>query len=236
MLLSAAMRILLSPALCCEYCDYAGKLLECYVTNFLKIYGAAHLVYNTHSLIHLADDARRFGCLDNVSCFPFENYLGTLKRLVRRPQNPVQQVVRRLGEKSAHLPNGKETGSKPQKPHLCGPTLSNFPVHMQYKKYRYDGNIISCSQGNNCFDVEGRVAVVRNIVESVSGEVYPVCQFYERQCCHFDYPFESFCVRIRKVTHLSGHLHGVPVKDLTTKLILLPVQDGNVAFPQLHDC
>lgn len=153
MLLSFAMRILLSPALCSEYCDYADKLLKCYVTNFIKIYGSVHLVYNTHSLIHLADDARKFGALDNVSCFPFENYLGTLKRLVRRPQNPLQQVVRRLGEKPITFANAKEITNKLQQPHLNAPTLPEFPAHVQYKKYINEGNIISCSQGNNIFDV-----------------------------------------------------------------------------------
>ena len=31
------------------------------------------LVYNVHSLIHLAEDARNFGLLDNFSSFPFKN-------------------------------------------------------------------------------------------------------------------------------------------------------------------
>ena len=38
MLLSIAMRILLSPALCSHYCEYADKLLKCYVQNFANIY------------------------------------------------------------------------------------------------------------------------------------------------------------------------------------------------------
>ena len=113
MVLSIAMRILLSPALCSAYFDYADKLLKCYVTNFAKIYGPEQVEYNTHSLIHLADDARKFGALDNVSCFPFENYLGTLKRLVKRPQGLVPQLVRRLGERN-RLDNGQERRNKPQ--------------------------------------------------------------------------------------------------------------------------
>lgn len=140
------MRFLLSPALCSEYCDYADKLLKCYVTTFVRIYGSEHLLYNTHSLINLADDARKFGALDRVSCFPFEIYLGTLKRLVRRTQNPLQQVVRCLGEKPIPFDNGKEMRNKLQQPHLYDPTLPEFPARVQYKKYRHEGNIISCSK------------------------------------------------------------------------------------------
>jgi len=53
-----------------------------------------NFLYNTHGLIHLVQDARKYGALDSVSCFPIENYLGLLKRMVRRPQNPVEQIVR----------------------------------------------------------------------------------------------------------------------------------------------
>lgn len=54
-------------------CDYAEKLLKFFITNFANIYGSKLLVYNTHSLIHLSQDARKYGALDFVSCFPFEN-------------------------------------------------------------------------------------------------------------------------------------------------------------------
>ena len=235
MLLSVAMRILLSPALCSKYCDYADKLLKCYVNNYAKIYGPEQVVYNTHSLIHLADDARRFGSLDSVSCFPFENHLGTLSKLVRKPQGPVQQLVRRVGEKHRLSFEEKETRNEPQQPHVCGPTLPHVPARMQYKKYRHEGQMISSSHGSNCYNVDGRVAVVRNIVELSSGAMHAVCQFYERQESFYGYPIDSSQVGIKRVTHLSQELHGVPVTDLTEKLILLPLEEGNVAFSQLHD-
>ncbi|KAL7401006.1 hypothetical protein ABVT39_021403 [Epinephelus coioides] len=133
-------------------------------------------------------------------------------------------------EKPIPFDNGKEMRNKLQQPHVDGPTLPEFPARMQYKKYRHEANIISCSKGNNCFDVEGRVAVVRNILEVLSGAMYTVCQFYERQGCFYDYPIDSSCVGIRTVTQLSDQLHGVPATDLTKKLILLPVREGMALF------
>jgi len=56
------------------------------------VYWTNFLVSNTHSLLHVADNAKKYGPLDSVSCFPF----GTLEKIVRRPQNPVQQIARRL--------------------------------------------------------------------------------------------------------------------------------------------
>jgi len=80
--LSVAVRLLLCQSLCLHYADYAEHLLKYFVSCFCKLYGKNHLVYNVHSLIHLADDAKRHGTLDHISSFPFESYLGRLKRLV----------------------------------------------------------------------------------------------------------------------------------------------------------
>lgn len=51
-----------------------------------------------HSLLHLADDYDQFGQLDNCSAFPFENYMKTLKGMIRKHEKPLQQVIRRYEE------------------------------------------------------------------------------------------------------------------------------------------
>ena len=40
----------------------------------------------------------RYGSLPNFSAFPFENYMQTLKKLLRKSDNPLQQIVKRLAE------------------------------------------------------------------------------------------------------------------------------------------
>jgi len=45
------------------------------------LYGPGMMVYNVHGLMHLADDVRVFGALDNFSVFPFENKLKSQKIL-----------------------------------------------------------------------------------------------------------------------------------------------------------
>ena len=74
LLLFVSMRCLLSPTLCFQFADYVEELLVVFVRNFATIYGKEMLVYNVHSLIHLVEDVRRYGALDNVSCFIFENF------------------------------------------------------------------------------------------------------------------------------------------------------------------
>ena len=55
------------------------------------------------------------------------------------------------------------------------------------------------------------------------------------QGCFYNYPIDSSVVGIKTVSKLSEELDGVAVTELTEKIILLPMEEGNVAFIQLHD-
>ena len=82
-----------------SYLQYARELIAHFVCRCTSLYGDTFVVYNVHSLIHLPDDVQFFqASLDDISCFPFENYMQTLKRHVHSAQNPLVQVVKRLEE------------------------------------------------------------------------------------------------------------------------------------------
>ncbi|XP_065680417.1 uncharacterized protein LOC124806166 isoform X1 [Hydra vulgaris] len=84
--------------------NYAKDLLRHFVENSQKLYGNDFVVYNIHHLLHIGDDVEFFGLpLDEISAFPFENYLQTLKRYVRGSSNPAVQVAKRIQEyENAH--------------------------------------------------------------------------------------------------------------------------------------
>ncbi|KAL4710750.1 hypothetical protein ACJJTC_004395 [Scirpophaga incertulas] len=89
LILHAAISILVSNKLANKFSCYAKYLLKEFVKDCIDIYGEQYLVYNVHSLIHLGDDVDRYGVLDNISAFKFENFLGTLKKLVRTPKQTI---------------------------------------------------------------------------------------------------------------------------------------------------
>lgn len=80
MLLRFGMTILLNHDLNSTLNEYANDLLKLFVSHAVKIYGQEFCVYNVHVLIHLAEDAKKFNTLNDINCFPFENYLGFLKK------------------------------------------------------------------------------------------------------------------------------------------------------------
>ena len=82
-----------------KYLDFAQELLNYFVENAKHVYGETFTVYNIHCRKHLPDDVRYFKCsLNEISCFPFENFMQQLKKYVRKGQNPLVQVAKRLGE------------------------------------------------------------------------------------------------------------------------------------------
>ena len=85
LLLHTAMYILLScNAQISAWNKFAQDMLQVFVHKAPSLYGKEFLIYNMHSLIHLADDARKFGPLDNISAFCFENHMQTMKRMLRK--------------------------------------------------------------------------------------------------------------------------------------------------------
>ena len=98
--LSVAISILVSPNLAQVHKAYAHELLTYFVQQGSLLYGEEFLVYNVHTLIHLAQDAEEYGSLDASSAFAFENYMQKLMKMVRSGKNPIVQLGKRLGELS----------------------------------------------------------------------------------------------------------------------------------------
>ncbi|EEC18567.1 PrC protein, putative, partial [Ixodes scapularis] len=98
LVLHTAIRTLASPKLHIEFNDYAKNLLKYFVQQFGKIYGQNQLVYNVHTLSHLAKQCLKHGPLDGFSAFSFESCLGRLKKKLRTTSKPLAQISRRLSE------------------------------------------------------------------------------------------------------------------------------------------
>ena len=178
MLFHVGIFILVNRSLCTQYCDFADQLLVMFVTLFAQLYGRNMLVYNVHGLVHLADEVRQFGCLDNVSAFPFENFLPIFKRLIRKPNFPLQQIINILSEIGG---KGIYNAAMQMEPLLKGersdgPVPCDFQSAMQYKDLCIRDAVISKAQGHNCtVSIADDIVMVRNILRD-HGEIYLVVE------------------------------------------------------------
>lgn len=114
MLLSNAIRILCNPNMCSSFAHLAKKLIEKFIDGFIRIYGKCFVSINVHSLIHLPDDVLVYGHLDNFSAFPFESHMSKIKRMIRKGNKQLEQVVNRTIESYHNVLT-------------CNPSLSGYP-------------------------------------------------------------------------------------------------------------
>ena len=226
-LFSLAMRILLSPTLCISHVDYAQILLTEFVKQFGAIYGRESLVYNVHSCIHLCDDAKKFGSLENISAFPFENFLGKLKRMCRKPNQPLQQIVNRISEsrERSNCQVSPMAVFKPRKQHRGGPVPDGLEGMDQYQEIQSGNMLISVLEGNNVFEHQSSLIQVMNIFHKDDLHTYIAFQkiLEARQSNLFCYPCDSTHYGIRVVAGLEDGLHFCSISALGVKYLTLPL-------------
>lgn len=207
--------------LCSEFCqqmvwmNYAKELLDCFVRDVASLYCEELLVYNFHNLLHLVDDAVNYGCLDYFSAFPFENFMGKLKKMVHGQNKPLQQIANRLIEKMN-----------------C-----NEPVHEKRVVKLKDGRIkyiilendITCKPAidtltsDSCFVTKNNEIVVVRLIESTNNcssyNLY--CDIFNNKCDFYTLPLKSSLLGIFKVDSLkSGFV--ISCTNILKKCLLLP--------------
>jgi len=92
------MRILSCSKTVYSQNDYANALAKHFVKTFSHVFGSGNVSYNIHSFIHLANDCKKYGVVDNFSAFPFENYLQHLKKILQPGPSPLVQLHNRIIE------------------------------------------------------------------------------------------------------------------------------------------
>ena len=239
LMFSVAMHILLSPdfSVTTAMVEYAGKLLHLFVEYCGKLYGTEMLVYNVHCLIHIHEDALRFGALDKVSAFPFENFLGQVKKLLKKPNQPLQQVVNKLLDQSVAEPTLHEQtpSTKCKKRHLLGPLPTSLRLGEQYMNANSPVGFISIDDGDNFVQLDDFIVQIKNIVV-FRGTTYVVCSKFETADNFFSYPVKSSKVGIVVLSDLCAELLVVPIHEIKSKLVVYPHPSSNkyVAMCLLH--
>jgi len=152
MSLSIAMTILLSNNHE-KKLKFADNLLNYFVESFGNIYGQHFISHNIHGLLHIVENYKRFGPLDSCSCFPFENYMQFLKSAVRKPDKPLQQVVRRYKEECYNEKITVIASSTPkticQRMHKNGPIVENITCNPQFSLLKLQTFSINVNKYNS---------------------------------------------------------------------------------------
>lgn len=240
MALNIAMIILLSPNRR-SFIQYADDLLNYFVETFEQIYGQYLVSSNIHGLIHLVDDFKQYGPLDNCSAFPFENYMKVLKSMLRQPNKPLEQVVIRYNENGNFGLNKNESVQSDENGLLLGQhndgPLSSGSVNPQFSSLILDSFKIKCKIDADSYFVSKTNEVIKliNIAHSHNtGAVVLIGRKFEIKEMFYDKPIRSSCFGIYSVKQLSTNLYMWSIKDIQNKVMLLSCNKDSIAIPLLH--
>ena len=202
MALSVATCILVSPTLASKYNEYATELMEYFVEQGRVLYGAEFLVYNVHSMVHLPGAAEEFGDINSCAAFPFENYLQSLKKLVRSGRRPIVQVAKRLSERCGQNAPMPETSVSWKKPNNC-----------------YVLNELSCCEVQE-----------KTNEKDENGETLFLCRVYSRIEDAFITPCHSKLIGVYEAQTRYTTMKLIPETDLKNKAMKFDNERGATAI------
>lgn len=221
-----------------ECVNLAENLLRDFVESYQAIYGERYVTYNVHNLLHLASDVRHYGILDNFSCFRFESFIFFLKKLLRKHNQDLAQIVRRckeLDEASMHvIKKKKEVISEEYlNRHKNGPLTPNLSG-IQYKTYTSSSYIIKCKdERNNCVVLKDNTAVrCLNFVQS-QGTMFIIGTQFIYSTVIFNNPVLSTDVGCF-IANEGTVLNSWNCDDIKTKACVIPNDEGFAIIPLIH--
>lgn len=232
--LHTAITILIRPNLCKQegLINFAESLLNYFVTSFEILYGTKHISYNVHNLLHLCNDVRTFGSLDTFSAFRFENYMAYIKRRLRKPEKPLQQLMRRYKEIEHFELLSVNHSAKNKELYTCkylhtnGPLCNNYNVNnsRQYLQISNDTLTINCKDANNCCILKHNILVL-NIIETKEKKIFLIGKKFENVKDLYTIPCHSshFGIKVMKVK--NDNFHSWPITDLLLKAWKIPYKN-----------
>jgi hypothetical protein len=237
LLLHVAMTCLISQKLSARMCEFARKLLINFVQYGSDAYGREFVVYNVHNLIHLPDDVEKFGCLDNISCFPFENYLGQLKKAVRKPALPLQQVVKRVCEQQhllSPVPSAALSAQYPIMKNAVATCLDDNECH-KFTTACLQNCTLSTKERDNCVLMkDGKIGRIQYF-EKKSSKVMIAVKLFQNYESFYNYPLCSKDVEIVSVSLLSAVEQIYEFSHVQHKCYCMPTDDDKYFVVPLHN-
>lgn len=215
-----------------RYLNVAKLLFDKFITEYKRLYGSEHITSNVHNLNHVVEEVERFGELWSFSAYPFENYLGIIKRLIKGGKNPLIQASRRLSERlfvadynyKPHKPSNDELPTKISKNRagqvkikLREFSLSNDVFADQW--FSSESNKILCMQ--SAFEQNNKYFI----------KALDNFEFF------FEQPFESTILNIYQanVSNIKTcPLLTIPISQIKFKYVAIPYKNCCIFTPLLH--
>lgn len=215
-----------------KFIDIADSLFKDYIDGFIHIYGRDMISSNVHNLCHVVEDVKRFGNLSNISAYPFENALYSIKLQLRSGNRPLAQIAKRMEEMLC-------LNDTMQKPNSYPIVKNQIKAEQNLKQfasvYLDETTMLSNTKKNMWFLNTDNDIVAMEYATCKDEKIFIFGSTIKSKCDFFTEPFESSFLNIFTSVDSSTFnpkLHSV--KTIKCKLFCLKYGKQNVFFPLLH--
>lgn len=243
-LLTCAIRILCDPVEFKRNNKLARELLEEFVRQMKDedfIYGEKCITFNLHSLIHLAQECiNNDGPLDSFSAFEFENFMGFLKKLLKKREKPLQQLHRRIAKghypkKKFRLPEGINMELR-----SCMKRESTYRCEKEYRKIVFQDFELSTKPPDNCCIVEDGIIVLIDGIGTKKGKNYIFGRKFINKSDLDNFPrgdswrISSKDVGMFVLGKLSSDIKSYTIEEIKNKCVYFSYKEKSYAISLLH--
>nr|CAI5837451.1 unnamed protein product [Callosobruchus analis] len=193
--------------------DLAEKTFKDYIEGFINIYGIHAISRNIHNLCHIVEDVRRFGPLENLSSYPFENKLGMIKKSIKSGYRPLAQIAKRILDQH-------------EKPADFGPA---------YKKVLLkNGLCVAANLKDQWLLTKNNEILKIHCISKINNELIFYGSKLKKLHDFFDYPFPSSNINIYVCKELYSGCISIKEQEIKCKLVSMYYQDQIVFIPLVH--
>lgn len=180
--------------------------------------------------------------INHYTCFPFENFLGSIKRRIRSRKHVLQQVYNRLHEKSCSAnqkSNFSNILSKKEK-YLLKYKYDHIYeydklVSFKCKRIIFDSFFLTIKKPDNCVILKSNKICLIQFINFSNEELFFEAIFFAYRYDLYEYPIKSsklnifFCKGLREASAENFYLD-----DIVAKGLLLPFKEGFAFFLLNH--
>lgn len=216
-----------------QYLEIARQLYIHFVRTYIEIYGEEFVSYNIHNLLHVVDDVMRFGVLENFSAYPFESFLGKLKKKIRHGNKILEQAVGRTLE-GWDLELEKTVNKYPilKNPKFSDKLVTHY-LCIETRNAKFKSDDKNSHFMTNNFDI----IRFEYAMQSKTDSKIQICgRKYLKKRNLYETPLESSLIGIFEIpeSSLSAEMVCLKLEDIKCKIFVIR-EDGMLASFPMHD-
>lgn len=209
-------------------------LFRDYIEQFITLYGEQTISSNVHNLCHISNDIERFGNLNHLSTYPFENCLRIIKMDLKKCNRPLEQISRRITERASN-----ESSKLFQCKSVSYPILK-YPLAGQQNAFSTinlnSGFQLSCKRlGDKWFLSKDRnIMEMQMVIRNNTGKIMLVAKRIKEKENFFSKPFYSSFINIYLTNGETEEECYCSLEQILCKMFCMKYETKYVFVPLLH--